>query len=92
MDFKSSARATRWFTEFGGRTAKTSTGILVCVCLLNFGCSSEPADSDSKASQPSARVASSDSDAAGEKNSRHGQQKTCLQDLAEPAKASRAGL
>ena len=67
MDSNWPATAIHWLTKLGGRSTKIWTGILVCACLPNFGCNSEPIGNDSKSSQPSASADSSGLDSEGKK-------------------------
>jgi len=65
MDVNWPATAIHWLGNPSDRSAKTWIGFLICVCLLSFGCSSEPAGSDSKTGQSSASGDSSDADSVG---------------------------
>lgn len=69
MDFNWPPTAIHWLTKSSGWSTKTWTGILLCMCLLSFGCNSEPerVGADSKTSEPSAGVDSSDSVSADKK-------------------------
>ena len=69
MDFNRPAKAIHLLTQSGSRVIRICAGILVCVCLLNCGCESEPVgSSDSQGRQPATSSDTSDSESADKKS------------------------
>ena len=69
MDFNLPTKAIDWLTKSDIWNAKALAGILACVCLLNFGCESEPVgSSDPQGRQPATSSDTRDSDSADKKS------------------------